>query len=94
LIIVGGPEARITIAKGVLEALVQHSGTYTQKRLYGLRKACMPHRLPSTSTELLAGDGIDFGHSEWNLSPNFGDAVSQVMAQTPRSSSLVENLNS
>jgi hypothetical protein len=58
-----------------------------------VREACMLHRLPSTSTAYWQG---------WNrLRAKLGDkfhplfdAVSQVMAQTPRSSSLVENLNS
>ena len=58
-----------------------------------VRDACLLHRLPSTSStywqrwnELQAKMGCKF-HTLF-------DAVSQAMAQTPRSSSLVENLNS
>ena len=58
-----------------------------------VREACVLHRLPSTSTAYWQG---------WNrLRVKLGgkfhavfDAVSQVLAETPRSSSLVENLNS
>lgn len=58
-----------------------------------VREACLLHRLPSTSTAYWQG---------WNqLRAKLGgkfhtlfDAVSQAMTQTPRSSSLVENLNS
>jgi hypothetical protein len=58
-----------------------------------VREACVLHRLPSTSSVYWQG---------WNkLRAMTGDrfhalfdAVSHVMAQTPRSSSLVENLNS
>jgi len=58
-----------------------------------VREACLLHRLPSTSVAYWQG---------WNqlrakLASKFHtlfDAVSQAMAQTPRSSSLVENLNS
>ena len=58
-----------------------------------VREACVLHRLPNTSTAYWQG---------WNrLRANIGDkfravsrAVSQAMARTPRSSSLVENLNS
>jgi hypothetical protein len=58
-----------------------------------VREACVLHRLPSLSTAYWQG---------WNrlrakLACKFHavfDAVSQVMAETPRSSSLVENLNS
>jgi hypothetical protein len=58
-----------------------------------VREACVLHRLPSTSTAYWQG---------WNrLRATLGgkfhtlfDAVSRAMAQTPRSSSLVENLNS
>jgi hypothetical protein len=35
LIIVDGPEARITVAEGVLEPLVQHRGTNVEEGLYG-----------------------------------------------------------
>jgi hypothetical protein len=58
-----------------------------------VREACVLHRLPSTSTaywqgwhRLRAKLGVKF-HTLF-------DAVSQAMAQTPRSSSLVENINS
>ena len=58
-----------------------------------VREACVLHRLPSTSSAYWQG---------WNrLRAKMGgkfhtlfDAVSRAMAQTPRSSSLVENLNS
>jgi hypothetical protein len=58
-----------------------------------VREACVLHRLPSTSTAYWQG---------WNrLRAKMGgqfhklfEAVSRAMAQTPRSSSLVENLNS
>jgi hypothetical protein len=58
-----------------------------------VREACLLHRLPRTSTAYWQG---------WNrLRARLGskfhavfDAVSPVMVETPRSSSLVENLNS
>jgi len=58
-----------------------------------VREACLLHRLPSTSPAYWQG---------WNrLRATMGakfhtlfDAVSRAMAQTPRSSSLAENLNS
>ena len=58
-----------------------------------VREACLLHRLPSTSAAYWQG---------WNqLRAKLGgkfhtlfDAVSQAMAQIPRSSSLVENVNS
>jgi hypothetical protein len=58
-----------------------------------VREACVLHRLPSSSTAYWQG---------WNrLRAKLGstfhaafDAVSRAMAETPRSSSLVENLNS
>ncbi len=58
-----------------------------------VREVCLLHRLPSTSPAYWQG---------WNrLRATMGskfhtlfDAVSRAMAQTPRSSSLVENLNS
>ena len=58
-----------------------------------VREACLLHRLPSTSSAYWQG---------WNqLRTKLGgkfhtlfDAVGQTIAQTPRSSSLVENLNS
>jgi hypothetical protein len=58
-----------------------------------VREACVLHRLPTTSAAYWQG---------WNqLRAKLGDrfrvlfeAVTQAMAQTPRSSSLVENLNS
>ena len=58
-----------------------------------VQEACLLHRLPSTSVAYWQG---------WNqLRTKLGgkfyalfDVVSQVLAQTPRSSSLVENLNS
>ena len=58
-----------------------------------MREACVLHRLPTTSSaywqgwsQLRAKTGDKF-HALF-------DAVSRAMAQTPRSSSLVENLNS
>ena len=58
-----------------------------------VREACVLHRLPTTSPAYWQG---------WNrLRATMGgkfhvllDAVSRAMAETPRSSSLVENLNS
>ncbi len=58
-----------------------------------VREACLLHRLPSTSSAYWQG---------WNqLRAAMGgkfhtlfDAVTQTMTHTPRSSSLVENLNS
>jgi hypothetical protein len=58
-----------------------------------VREVCVLHRLPSTATAYWQG---------WNrLRAKLGgkfhavfDAVSRAMAETPRSSSLVENLNS
>ena len=58
-----------------------------------VREACVLHRLPSTSSAYWQG---------WNrLRAKLGnkfhrlfDAVSRAMGQTPRSSSLVENINS
>jgi hypothetical protein len=58
-----------------------------------VRDACVLHRLPTTSAASWQG---------WNqLRTKLGDrsrtlfdAVTRIMAQTPRSSSLVENLNS
>jgi hypothetical protein len=58
-----------------------------------VREACILHRLPSTSTAYWQG---------WNLLRTktgdkfhvLFDAVRRALAQTPRSSSLVENLNS
>jgi hypothetical protein len=58
-----------------------------------VREACVLHRLPTTSSaywqdwnQLRAKTGNEF-HALF-------DAVNRAMAQTPRSSSLVENLNS
>ena len=58
-----------------------------------VREACLLHRLPSTSTAYWQG----WNQLRTKLRDKFHalfDAVSQAMAQTPRSSSLVENLNS
>ena len=58
-----------------------------------VREACLLHRLPSTSTAYWQG----WTQLRAKLGSKFHtlfDAVSQAMAQTPRSSSLVENLNS
>jgi hypothetical protein len=58
-----------------------------------VRETCMPHRLPSTSTAYWQG----WKRLRAKLGSEFNtlfDAVSRAMAQTPRSSSLVENINS
>ena len=58
-----------------------------------VREACVLHRLPSTSSTYWLGWNrlrAKMGHGFHALF----DAVRQAMAQTPRSSSLVENLNS
>jgi hypothetical protein len=78
---------------GVLDAkLADIAQAYVIPELL-VREACVLHRLPITSTAYWQG---------WNrLRAKLGDkfhrlfdAVSRAMAQTPRSSSLVENLNS
>ena len=58
-----------------------------------VREACVLHRLPTTSSTYWLGWNrlrAKMGHGFHALF----DAVRQAMAQTPRSSSLVENLNS
>jgi hypothetical protein len=58
-----------------------------------VREACMLHRLPSTSTAYWPG----WSRLRAKLGGKFHatfDAVNRVMVETPRSSSLVENLNS
>jgi hypothetical protein len=58
-----------------------------------VREACMLHRLPTTSAAYWQG----WNQLRTKLGAKFHllfDAVALVMAQTPRSSSLVENLNS
>ena len=77
--VLDGKLAAIAHAQGIAEPLV--------------REACVLHRLPSTSCAYW---------QRWNrLRTTLGtkfhplfEAVSRTMAQTPRSSSLVENLNS
>jgi hypothetical protein len=77
--VLDGKLAEIACAHAIAEPLV--------------RDACVLHRLPSTSSAYWQG---------WNrLRATMGgkfhglfDAVSQALADTPRSSSLVENLNS
>jgi len=77
--VLDGKLAAIAESQGIAEPLV--------------REACVLHRLPSTSCAYWQG---------WNrLRTKMGskfhalfEAVSRIMAQTPRSSSLVENLNS
>jgi len=77
--VLDGKLATIAQTHGIAEPLV--------------REACVLHRLPSTSTAYWQG---------WNrLRAKLGtkfhalfEALSRTMAQTPRSSSLVENLNS
>jgi hypothetical protein len=58
-----------------------------------VREACVLHRLPSTSTAYWQGWNRLRARLGCQFHPVF-DAVSRTMAQTPRSSSLVENLNS
>jgi hypothetical protein len=78
---------------GVLDAKLAASAQVHAIAEPLVREACLLHRLPSTSTAYWQG---------WNqlrakLAGKFHtlfDAVSRAMAQTPRSSSLVENLNS
>ena len=58
-----------------------------------VREACVLHRLPTTSASYWQG----WNQLRTKLGTRFHimfDAVALVMAQTPRSSSLVENLNS
>jgi hypothetical protein len=78
---------------GVLDKKLAHIARTHEIGEDLVREACVLHRLPSTSTaywqswnQLCAKTGGKF-HTLF-------DAVSRVMAQTPRSSSLVENLNS
>jgi hypothetical protein len=78
---------------GVLDQKLAHIAQTYEIGEDLVREACVLHRLPSTSTGYWQG---------WNrLRAKMGgkfhtlfDAVSRIMAQTPRSSSLVENLNS
>jgi hypothetical protein len=58
-----------------------------------VREACLLHRLPNTSTAYWQGWNRLRAKLGSKFHPLF-DAISQTMAQTPRSSSLVENLNS
>lgn len=58
-----------------------------------VREACLLHRLPTTSTAYWQGWNRLRAKIGAKFRPVF-DAVSQAMAGTPRSSSLVENLNS
>jgi len=77
---------------GVLDDKLASIARTLEISLSLVREACMLHRLPTTSTAYWQG---------WNrLRSEIGgkfhavfDAVSQAMARTPRSSSLVENLN-
>src|SRR5664279_3139780 len=78
---------------GVLDTKLAGIARALEISLSLVREACVLHRLPTTSTAYWQG---------WNrLRAEIGgkfhavfDAVSQAMARTPRSSSLVENLNS
>jgi hypothetical protein len=78
---------------GVLDTKLAGIARALEISLSLVREACLLHRLPTTSTAYWQG---------WNrLRSEIGskfhavfDAVSQAMARTPRSSSLVENLNS
>ena len=58
-----------------------------------VREACVLHRLPTASSAYWQGWNRLRAKTGCKFHALFG-AVSQVMAQTPRSSSLVENLNS
>ncbi len=58
-----------------------------------VREACVLHRLPSTSSAYWQGWNRLRAETGCKFHTLF-DAVSHAMAQTPRSSSLVENLNS
>jgi len=58
-----------------------------------VREACVLHRLPSTSSAYWQGWNRLRAETGCKFHTLF-DAVSRAMAQTPRSSSLVENLNS
>ncbi len=58
-----------------------------------VREACMLHRLPSTSSAYWQGWNRLRATTGGKFHTLFG-AVSRAMADTPRSSSLVENLNS
>jgi len=58
-----------------------------------VRKACLLHRLPTTSPAYWQGWNQLRAQTGGKFHTLF-DAVSRAMAQTPRSSSLVENLNS
>jgi hypothetical protein len=58
-----------------------------------VREACMLHRLPSTSSTYWQGWNLLRAKMGCKFHTLFS-AVSQAVAQTPRSSSLVENLNS
>jgi hypothetical protein len=78
---------------GVLDTQLARIARVHEISLSLVREACVLHRLPTTSTAYWQG---------WNrLRAEIGgkfhavfDAVRQAMARTPRSSSLVENLNS
>ncbi len=71
--------AAIARAHAIAEALV--------------REACVLHRLPTTSPAYWQGWNRLRAQTGGKFHTLF-DAVSRAMAQTPRSSSLVENLNS
>jgi len=58
-----------------------------------VREACLLHRLPSTSPAYWQGWNRLRAQTRGKFHTLF-DAVSRAMARTPRSSSLVENLNS
>jgi hypothetical protein len=77
--VLDGKLAAIAHAQGIAEPLV--------------REACVLHRLPSTSCAYWQG----WNRLRTTLGTKFHplfEAVSRTLAQTPRSSSLVENLNS
>jgi len=58
-----------------------------------VREACLLHRLPSTSPAYWQGWNRLRAEMGGNFHTRF-DAVSHAIAHTPRSSSLVENVNS
>jgi hypothetical protein len=85
---------------GVLDKKLVHIAQTHETSEDLVREACVLHRLPSTSTAFWQGwnrlrakmgDRAREGGGKFHT---LFDAVSRVMAQTPRSSSLVENLNS
>jgi hypothetical protein len=78
---------------GVLDGKLTAVARAQQLPVSLVREACVLHRLPTTSASYWLG----WSQLRTKLGTRFHilfDAVALVMAQTPRSSSLVENLNS